>query len=649
MTYGGVGYIYAGIQAPLVEYRGKVVLVVDNTFTSSLALELARLQQDLVGDGWTVLRHDVPRMAVDPANTSSNIWTARSNELASVKALIKADYSADTNDVKALLLVGHVPVPYSGKIAPDGHGEHLGAWPADMYYGDMSGLWTDSTWNTTTASDTRNWNVRGDGKFDQPVLPGTMTLEVGRVDFANLPAFPQSETNLLRQYLNKDHGFRQKLITAQARGWIDDHFGVSGAGAPVAVNGWRNFAAFFGASNSFAGSDWLGTLATNSYLWGYGCGNGTYTSCDGVGSTTDFVNNDPRVVFTMFFGSYFGDWDSQNNFLRAALATTNYTLTSAWVGRPYWQFHHMALGETIGFSTRLSQNNDGLLYDVNSDGRSVHIALMGDPTLRMHIVAPPSGLLVTANASGGLDLSWTASPDTVLGYHVYRAPTAAGPFTRLNTDLITGTSYTDPVVTTNVYMVRAVKLEVSGSGSYYNASQGIFGQWSNTPPVAGADTIERDPDSGVKVSIAALLANDSDADGDPIAFTGVSATSANGGTVVSNAGWIFYTPAPGFTNVDTFTYSISDGFGVPVTGTVTVNIQVDNGPSPNLTITDLGGGSYQVRGDGIPGRAYRIEFTEDLMNPSWTTLGSATADPFGIFLFTDSGRLQQGFYRSIYP
>ena len=59
----------------------------------------------------------------------------------------------------------------------------------------------------------------------------------------------------------------------------------------------------------------------------------------------------------MFFGSYFGDWDSPNNFLRAPLATPTYTLTSAWAGRPYWMFHHMALGETIGFSTRLTQNN----------------------------------------------------------------------------------------------------------------------------------------------------------------------------------------------------------------------------------------------------------------------------------------------------
>ena len=186
----------------------------------------------------------------------------------------------------------------------------------------------------------------------------------------------------------------------------------------------------------------------------------------------------------MFFGSYFGDWDSQNNFLRAALATTNYTLTSAWVGRPYWQFHHMALGETIGFSTRLSQNNSSLYSSENHDRRSVHIALMGDPTLRMHVVAPASNLVAVANGSGGVDLSWTASPEPVLGYHVYRAPAAAGPFVRLNSGIINATNYTDPVITQCTYMVRAVKLEVSGSGSYYNASQGIFQDFDPSPNLA---------------------------------------------------------------------------------------------------------------------------------------------------------------------
>ena len=93
-------------------------------------MELSRLEQDLAGDGWTVLRHDVPRTAVNPANTNSSVWAARAGELASLKALIKADYNADPSNVKAVFLFGHLPVPYSGNLNPDGHPQHQGAWPA---------------------------------------------------------------------------------------------------------------------------------------------------------------------------------------------------------------------------------------------------------------------------------------------------------------------------------------------------------------------------------------------------------------------------------------------------------------------------------------------------------------------------------------
>src|SRR5262249_37065512 len=40
----GTGYIYAGIQAPMVDSRGKVILLVDSTFAAALAPELATLQ-----------------------------------------------------------------------------------------------------------------------------------------------------------------------------------------------------------------------------------------------------------------------------------------------------------------------------------------------------------------------------------------------------------------------------------------------------------------------------------------------------------------------------------------------------------------------------------------------------------------------------
>src|SRR5262249_3241972 len=139
----GYGYIASGIDVPLVDDRGKVVLVVDSSMSAPLATELTRLIQDLAGDGCTVLRHDVSRTASVP----------------SVKALIKADYLADPTHVNAIFLFGHVPVPYSGDIAPDGHSNHIGAWPADIYYADMTGTWTDTANYGGTG---RQNNVPGD-------------------------------------------------------------------------------------------------------------------------------------------------------------------------------------------------------------------------------------------------------------------------------------------------------------------------------------------------------------------------------------------------------------------------------------------------------------------------------------------------------
>src|SRR6185503_3639869 len=107
--------------------------------------------------------------------------------------LIKADYSADPANVKSVFLFGHVPVPYSGQLNPDGHADHVGAWPADVYYGDIDGNWTDNSVNFTQSINTdaadaaRLTNRPGDGKFDQTQIPSPVELEVGRVDLSNLP------------------------------------------------------------------------------------------------------------------------------------------------------------------------------------------------------------------------------------------------------------------------------------------------------------------------------------------------------------------------------------------------------------------------------------------------------------------------------
>src|ERR1041384_4281171 len=495
-TYYGYGYIQTGLNVPLVESRGKVVLIVDNTYAANLAAELTRLQQDLAGDGWTVLRHDV----------------GRNDSAASVKNLIKADYNADPANVKSVFLFGHVPVPYSGELNPDGHPDHVGAWPADAYYGDMDGSWTDNsvnytqTINTDPADAARMSNRPGDGKFDQTTLPSTVELQVGRVDLANMPgrttwggpATFASEQELLRQYLNKDHNFRHKLLNPDRRAIVGDYFGTRGGEAFVA-SGFRTFAPLFGANgianlntlyNDQKGT-WIPELAANDYLFAYGCGAGSYTTIGGIGntglyndgSTVEIVNNDVRAVFTLFFGSWLGDWDHEDNIMRSILATRTYGLACAWSGRPHWFAHPMGLGETIGYAARLTQNNTGLYQNqINSSANLVHVALMGDPTLRLHPVAPPASLGGSTNG-GNVTLTWTPSPDSVAGYHVYRGTSASGPFTRLTGSLLTATSYADAGAPSGAtYMVRAVKLENTRSGSYYNASQGYFWSAGGAPP-----------------------------------------------------------------------------------------------------------------------------------------------------------------------
>jgi hypothetical protein len=461
--YTGYGYIYAGIDAPLVEDRGKIVLLVDSSIAGGVSSELNRLQQDLVGDGWTVLRHDVSRTASVP----------------SIKNIIKSDYGS--GNVKAVFLFGHVPVPYSGGTAWDGHiPDHQGAWSADTYYGDMDGNWTDGSVNLGSGQTfSENRNVPGDGKFDQSTIPSDLELSVGRVDMYNLPVFSgKSETDLLKNYLNKDHNYRVKQYTLSERSMTTDNFGTFG-GEAFAASGFMDGGALFGSSAQINADNYMPTLNSQSYLFSYGTGPGWVDSCAGVGISGDFATKNPQTAFTAYFGSWFGDFDKQNNFLRSVLGS-GYTLTTCWSGRPYWYFHQMTMGETVGYCGRISQNNSGTYYTNSMGTRGTHMALLGDPTLRLHAVTPPSN--VSVNGSG--TVSWSGSSDSIVGYHVYRSTSASGPFARITSSMVSGTSFTDPNASSGsyVYMVRAIKLQNTSAGTYYNPSVGAFSGGSSTPP-----------------------------------------------------------------------------------------------------------------------------------------------------------------------
>jgi len=456
LGYLGTGYIYAGINVPPAENRGKLILVVANNISAGLSNELARLETDLIGDGWQVLRHDVSTSATP----------------AYVRGLITADYGADAANVKAVFLFGRVPVLRSGNLDYDGHGAR--AMPADAYYGDIDGDWS------------------GNPSF----IPSDVELMVGRVDLATMPGLNAptpwpGELELLRNYLNKDHRWRHKLFTVPRRALMGNRAGDFG-GEAFAASGYRAFETFVGPGNTIeanvqdnaaAAERWISVLATGRYLWAYGCGGGDYTSISQLGThgiyndvwSIDVVSQDAGAVFLMLYGSHFGEWDASDDFMRSFLATSSVGLAACLSGRPHLFMHHIGLGEPLGFSMRVSMNNRTLyVTQTNAFTRGVHLGLMGDPSLRMDTVAPAGSLQATAGA-GGVNLTWTASADATAGYYIYRSSNPKGPFTRLTGSPVTSTSFTDTTGSGTLnYMVRALKLQVTPSGSYSNLSQGVF-------------------------------------------------------------------------------------------------------------------------------------------------------------------------------
>lgn len=104
---------------------------------------------------------------------------------------------------------------------------------------------------------------------------------------------------------------------------------------------------------------------------------------------------------------------------------------------------------------------------------------------------------------------------------------------------------------------------------------------ANRPPSAGNDTGQTIANQSVTIDV---LANDGDADGDPLTLTGVT-NGANGLTAINANGTISYTPADDFIGSDGFSYTISDGQGGFDTGNVAITVS-DPNPQPDPIIIE---------------------------------------------------------------
>lgn len=455
------GYAYSGIEYQKVRFGSKSIVIIESEIKDSLSMELDRYNADLENEGW-----EVTEVIVNKDDTA-----------AEVKEAIVDVYNSDPFRYKMITIIGHVPVPYSGNIGPDGHSNHIGAWPCDGYYADPNGNWTDVSTTNTTAAQSRNHNIPADGKWDQSIFPSELEMSIGRIDFSNLPLFEETEIELTKRYLDKNHAYRTGVIKSVNRGIVENNFNLAEG---FGQNGYRNIGALVGRDSTFSRD--FDVLKSDTYLWSYGAGGGNFQGASGISNTTNFTQDSIQSIFTMLFGSYFGDFDSNNNFLRASLATGT-VLSTVWAGRPNWHFHPMGMGATLGDCTRLSMNNTS--YVGGFGNRQVHMALIGDPSLKMTYVLPPNDINISQEGNH-IELNWSASMDSqISGYHIYRAIDSETP--QLIDTIVSGTNFTDLCVDQSnyTYYISAVRLEEGITGSYFNESPhvsvGILISETNNP------------------------------------------------------------------------------------------------------------------------------------------------------------------------
>ena len=512
------------------------LLVIDESLVDSVGTSLQSdingFGNDLIGEGYQVVtryasRADVPQTS--PPDTSSttiaSFFGPWKNAVQDTKDTIRDVWDTYGTDLTNVILIGHVPVPYSGIFPADGHGqgngEHQGAWPTDMYYATLAAndnVWTDS-WPTNTLNSyyPANSNYIGDGKFDQDTAPALTDVAIGRIDFArtgwgvSLAVGDQpsdTEVASLQAYFTKNHQYRTGQWTIKHQALIDreidpsEYFGsgvyfdptrlASNVGGANVNNGTTS------APN--AASDRTDyDLNNDTWLFTYAAGAGARYGAP-ADYSTDYIRFDPSVnrglagnhyliaglgkhqsVFNFFFGSFIGDWDGRNSLLRTPLGEAEgYGLAVAWGARPTWDVQRMGLGGTIGESLLVTQNDRGT-YDSDFFNGRITNSLMGDPTLRQDVIKPATDVTAVADPGGNV-ITWQASAESgVDGYYVYRATDPNGVWTRLNTTVTTSTSYTDTTATSvdgYYYMVRADKLTITPSGTYYNLSVGAV-----SPPV----------------------------------------------------------------------------------------------------------------------------------------------------------------------
>lgn len=514
-----VGYWLAGTEIPAQTDRGNAYIIVDQTIAEAIAPRLERFRWDIIGDGWQVQRHDVPRQ--NNSDPNANLETA-----IALREWLRARYNEDPFGQHTIILVGHVPIFMSGKVAPDGHDSR--PHPTDLLYADVDGRWSLSR--------------KGEG-LDSRVPGDFIEMQVGRIDFAPVSeGNRKTEIRQLRAYFDKNHHWRMGYLgdLREAYGKTD-HLAVERAAL-------RNIVGGTNVKNG--GHHDIGE--EKPWLWGVDFGD-----WNSARYAADYAN---KAVFAINFGSNKQMINNRFNGMTALLAQPWYPIAIGWGARPAWWLHHMALGGSIG-DVHMRTVNNGHAADPYRESmdyfptgqymmrNGIWVNLLGDPTLRAFPLAPPLKA-TTSPTPDGIKLTWHPSPDPdTQGYRIFRTSGGENTLTPLgSTDAITATTYvdTDPQEGAG-YMVRAYGLKNVYAGSFHLFSKGIL---SSDMPL-----LETEVNLSVRTGQSTLLPDVFNSTTSGVIYA-ITEPPTRGQVKQGDEGWL-YTPPAGFTGDVNLQISVS--------------------------------------------------------------------------------------------
>ena len=426
------------------EFKRRMLILNEKEIADDLMEELAQLKLDLIGDGYRV-----GKLEVDKSLSSI-----------AVKAMIQ-EYKKSHSDLSGLYLLGNIPYAESGNLRPDGHLDHQGAQLADFYYADLDGVWTDTIDYVEGVPNSIFANKKGDGKFDQSIVPVIPKIEIGRAFFGDLPVFQMSEIDLTKRYLNKVH--RHKIIKDEY-----DHLYFEG----MTNTGHNHLYTLYydmisKPSDVIKSDNILAGIEGKNVLIGVSNNTGGPTFQNGGFRSQDLISKKINAKFMFLVGSYFYDLRYQNNLIRCLLASESSTIATYWGLSKNISLTYAANGRTLGRSNIAIAEKDNFKTDVIN-------FYTGDPSIKLKIINQVSGFVADKNKNH-ITLSWDEHQDPdILGFKIYRSTNIDSQFVLLNSLPIKATSFSDIVSAKGeyFYMIKAVKKEYSRSSSFLNYSTG---------------------------------------------------------------------------------------------------------------------------------------------------------------------------------